>query len=79
MVASVMLFQIMLILASMDQIKASTRFDLPAIGFRFYYWVIFGLAVLYPYSGPTLYWYMLKQRSKKLRADGEKAAAKKKG
>ena len=35
--------------------------------FRFRYWVIFGIIILYPLAGPYLYMYMLKQRNKKLK------------
>ena len=59
--------------AAKSQIETYTGYDLPvSMGettitlFKFKYWVIFGIIVLYPIGGPYLYMYMLKQRNKKL-------------
>ena len=59
--------------AAWSQIESYAGYDFQlSIGesqitlFKFHYWVIFGLLILYPLGGPYLYMYMLKQRSKKL-------------
>ena len=57
--------------AAWPQIQTFTGYDLVVHGFvvfRFKYWVVFGIIVLYPLAGPFLYFHMLKQRNKKLKS-----------